>query len=227
MLPKRSFPGDASCQCQYNDHVPFTIRDFRAADFEMLWRIDQECFPPGISYSRAELKSYIQHRASYTLVAVSVAGSGTNPDDGNKAERAGGIATSHGSIAGFIVAESSPQAGHIITIDVIAAARRFGAGSQLLRSAEDRLRAARCKTVALETAVDNISALSFYKRHGYSVVRNLSSLLLERSGRLGSRKSSGKSSGKAARPRLLASLWEPAQREAPLNTTRGALPLAI
>ena len=61
--------------------------------------------------------------------------------------------------------------GHIITIDVIAAARRFGVGSLLLRAAEDRLREAGSTSVELETAVDNISALSFYKRHGYSVVR--------------------------------------------------------
>jgi ribosomal protein S18 acetylase RimI-like enzyme len=61
--------------------------------------------------------------------------------------------------------------GHIITIDVIAAARRFGVGSVLLRAAEDRLIVADCRLVELETAIDNVSALSFYKRHGYSVIR--------------------------------------------------------
>jgi ribosomal protein S18 acetylase RimI-like enzyme len=44
-------------------------------------------------------------------------------------------------------------------------------GSQLLHAAEDRLRAAGSDAVGLETAVDNLAALSFYKRHGYSVVR--------------------------------------------------------
>ena len=61
--------------------------------------------------------------------------------------------------------------GHIITIDVVAADRRSGVGSQLLRAAEDRLRAMGSSAVGLETAVDNVSALSFYKRHGYSVVK--------------------------------------------------------
>jgi len=126
--------------------VPFAIRDFRPDDFETLWRMDQECFPPGIAYSRAELKAYVRHRQSFTLVA----------DDGK--------------IAGFIVAHSAPT-GHIITIDVLPAARRSGVGSMLLQAAEERLRAAGSKGVGLETAVDNISALSFYKRHGYSVVR--------------------------------------------------------
>ena len=41
----------------------------------------------------------------------------------------------------------------------------------LLRAAEDRLRAAGSRAVGLETAVDNLSALSFYKRHGYNVVK--------------------------------------------------------
>lgn len=78
-----------------------------------------------------------------------------------------------GSIAGFIVAEVERGAGHIITIDVMASARRHGIGSLLLGSAEERLRAAGCRLVELETAVDNASALSFYKRQGYTVVETL------------------------------------------------------
>jgi [ribosomal protein S18]-alanine N-acetyltransferase len=139
----------------YNGGVPFTVRDFRSSDFETIWRIDQTCFPPGISYSRAELRFYIQRRNAFTLVATS------NED-----------LVAKGAIAGFIVAEAGPRArGHIITIDVVAAARRSGTGSLLLRAAEDRLLSLKCETVRLETSVDNVTALSFYKRHGYSVVR--------------------------------------------------------
>jgi [ribosomal protein S18]-alanine N-acetyltransferase len=54
---------------------------------------------------------------------------------------------------------------------VIGEARRFGVGSLLLRAAEDRLIMAGCRAVELETAVDNLSALSFYERHAYSAVR--------------------------------------------------------
>jgi ribosomal protein S18 acetylase RimI-like enzyme len=71
---------------------------------------------------------------------------------------------------GFIVAHDG-STGHVITIDVDTTARRAGVGSLLLRAAEDRLRAAGCRAVGLETAVDNLSALSFYKRHGYNVIR--------------------------------------------------------
>ncbi len=134
----------------YNGAVPFTIRDFQPADFDVLWRIDQQCFPPGISYSRTELRHYTRRRGAFTLVAIDI----------------------KGEIVGFIVAHGGNR-GHIITIDVLASARRSGTGSGLLRAAEERLQAAGSPEVWLETAVDNVSALSFYKCHGYSIVKTL------------------------------------------------------
>ena len=133
---------------RYNDAVPFVIRDSKPADFETLWQMDQECFPPGIAYSREELKAYMRGKGSFTLVAAG--------DDV--------------AIAGFLVAYGG-MTGHIITIDVASFTRRSGVGSLLLSAAEDRLRADGSQAVGLETAVDNLSALSFYKRHGYSVIK--------------------------------------------------------
>lgn len=130
--------------------MSFLLRDFEPEDFETLWRMDQECFPPEISYSRRELGLYIRRRGSFTIVAV---GSSDN------------------SIVGFIVAYGARPTGHIITIDVVAGARRLGVGSILLRAVENRLLAAGAHAIGLETAVDNIAALAFYKRHGYGVVR--------------------------------------------------------
>jgi [ribosomal protein S18]-alanine N-acetyltransferase len=131
----------------YNVAVTLTLRDFQPHDFESLWRMDQECFPQGISYSRQELKTYMRYRGSFTLVAME-----------------------EQEIRGFIVAKSG-STGHIITIDVGPRARRSGVGSLLLKGAEDRLRTEGSRAIGLETAVDNMAALSFYKRHGYTVVR--------------------------------------------------------
>jgi len=143
----------------YNGPVEFLLREFREQDFDALWAIDQRCFAPGVAYSRRELAVYIRRRGSFTVVAegveAEVASSGI---DGSR-------------IVGFIVAEAyRRRVGHIISIDVLAASRRFGLGSRLLAAAEERLKAAACQTVVLETAVDNTAALAFYKRHGYSVV---------------------------------------------------------
>jgi [ribosomal protein S18]-alanine N-acetyltransferase len=152
--------------------VPFIIRDFEPADFETLWRIDQVCFPRGISYSRAELKFYIRRQGAFTLVALETAQSAmAAPDSGRTIKNSLPTPAADSAVSGFIVAEANRESGHIITIDVLAAARRAGVGSLLLRGAEDRLRFARCRVVELETAVDNVAALSFYKRHGYNVIR--------------------------------------------------------
>jgi ribosomal protein S18 acetylase RimI-like enzyme len=151
--------------------VPFSVRDFKSADFDTLWRIDQSCFASGISYSRAELRFYIRRPASFTLVAVGVA-AGDSPEALSGEKKSSPVVVDDATVAGFIVAEAGPRArGHIITIDVVAAARRFGVGSLLLRAAEDRLILAECRAVELETAVDNMSALAFYQRHGYSVIK--------------------------------------------------------
>ena len=132
----------------YNVAVAIVVRDYKPEDFESLWRMDQECFPPGISYSKQELSGFVRHRGSFTLVAT---------DDKEK-------------LQGFIVAHCAAS-GHVITIDVGPGTRRAGVGSLLLRAAEERMRAAGCRAVGLETAVDNLTALSFYKRHGYDVIR--------------------------------------------------------
>ena len=132
--------------------VQFTIRDYRPEDFQTLWALDQSCFPPAIAYTQYELRSYLRRPRAFALVAES--------------EAAGGA-----EVAGFVVAESAREIGHIITIDVKSSARRQRVGSALLEAAESQLLGARCKVVRLETAVDNLAALAFYKRHGYDLLK--------------------------------------------------------
>ena len=147
IVPYNAFVSTAERSVPSGD---FFLRDYKKDDFDMLWRIDQQCFPPEIAYSTQELRMYMQHRGAFTLVAA---------------------AREDGPAAGFIVAHGGVVQGHIVTIDVSEQARRAGVGSLLLSGAEDRLRVSGSAAVALETAVDNAPALSFYKRHGYSVVR--------------------------------------------------------
>lgn len=127
----------------------FKLRDFAPEDFDTLWRLDQNCFPPGISYSKPELRTYIRRPGSFTLVVTNGA---------------------QDTVAGFIVVQCGAT-GHVITIDVDPGARRAGVGSLLLQAAEDRLRREGSRAVGLETAVDNLAAFAFYKRHGYNVIR--------------------------------------------------------
>jgi [ribosomal protein S18]-alanine N-acetyltransferase len=141
-------------------HAGFRIREFRRRDFNVLWEIDQKCFPPGISYSQMELLTYMRRLRSFTLVAEQA-------EDGSRSGEGG-------TLVGFIVAEAARHTtAHIITIDVLEEARRSGVGSRLLTAAEERLREAGCRAVFLETAVDNRAALAFYKRHQYFLVKTL------------------------------------------------------
>ncbi len=140
------------------------IREFRRSDFDELWRLDQECFDPGISYTRMELDHYVRRRRAFTLIAET----GHNETPSKRGAKAAP------QIVGFIVVEQDSRGvAHVITIDVRAAARRTGVGSRLMNAAEEKLKAAGCHAIFLETAVDNVSALSFYKRHGYSVLKTI------------------------------------------------------
>jgi ribosomal-protein-alanine N-acetyltransferase len=152
--------------------VQFTLRDYRPEDFNTLWEIDQSCFAPGIAYSQFELRSYIRRSGTFTLVA-----------------EAEGSSPASRITLGFLIAEARRGAGHVITLDVRPQARRHGVGSALMEIAESRMADAKCRLVRLETAVDNVSALAFYKRQQYDVVQTIpryysngtDALLLEKS----------------------------------------------
>jgi ribosomal-protein-alanine N-acetyltransferase len=161
------------------------IRDYHPDDFDTLWQLDQECFPPGIAYSRQELGTYIRNRATFTLVAtenvasvertllpagaIKKVGHEHHPPRSNTTSKSS-QESSPNEVQGFIVVHRAAT-GHVITIDVKTEARRSGVGSLLLKAAEQRLLEAGCQSVGLETAVDNVTALKFYKRHGYTVIR--------------------------------------------------------
>ncbi|MGI9104068.1 MAG: GNAT family N-acetyltransferase [Terriglobales bacterium] len=143
--------------------MPYQFRDSLAADFRELWRIDQQCFAPGIAYSQRELAWYMAMRGAFTIVAEQESSDtvGKSEDDSR-------------SIVGFLVGQKHARGmGHVVTIDVLPQARRSGVGSQLMNECERRLSSMGCKSVYLEMAVDNAPALRFYKRHGYSILKTI------------------------------------------------------
>lgn len=120
------------------------IRQYEARDFGALYKLDQACFPPGISYSKFSLQYFISLPGADCMVA----------EDGK-------------ATAGFILAETHPPLAHIITLDVAASYRRAGLGSQLLAEMEKHFWYKEVKSVLLETAVDNESGIAFWQHHGY------------------------------------------------------------
>lgn len=128
------------------------LRTFQMADFETLWAIDQVCYEPGIAYSRRELKNYLSFPGADCVVA----------------ETQGAAAGESGrKIIGFCVTAQRGEWGYIVTIDVLAEARRHGVGSKLLEEIERRMAQRGVKEIALETATDNEAGIAFWKKHAY------------------------------------------------------------
>ncbi len=139
------------------------IREATREDFDTLWRIDQQCFEPGISYTRRELLWYMNLRGAFTIV--------------------GEICGANGKwkIEGFAVGQQPRRGlGHVVTIDVLPDVRRTGLGTRLMQEIEDRLKQDGCETMFLETAVNNLPAIKFYKRLGYSVVKTIPRYYLDK-----------------------------------------------
>jgi len=145
----------------------FTTREYRARDFDRLWQIDQSCFPEGVAYTQMELMGFIARRKVIALVAEE------GPAN-TAAEKAGDSSPAPSRIAGFVVALSlRGRIGHVVTLDIVPEARRFGLASRLMQECEQRLRTAGCVQVYLETAVNNEPALRLYRKLGYEIVRTL------------------------------------------------------
>jgi [ribosomal protein S18]-alanine N-acetyltransferase len=124
--------------------MPITIRPYDANDFTKLHRLDQACFPAGISYSRWSLQYFLNLPTADCLVAEDLK-----------------------QIVGFILAEENPPLAHIITLDVADTHRRMGTGTALLREMEQHFAFHGVQSVLLETSVENESGIAFWEHHGY------------------------------------------------------------
>src|SRR5690242_17274495 len=114
------------------------LRSYDPRDFSALFRLDQSCFPAGISYSKTTLRYFLSLRSADCLLAIEDA-----------------------HIAGFILTEENPPLAHIITLDVAEEFRRRGIGSALLAESERNLTLRGVRHVLLETATGNEAGVAF------------------------------------------------------------------
>src|ERR1700730_1714972 len=133
------------------------LRSYDPRDFAALYKLDQSCFPAGISYSKTTLRYFLSLRSAECLIAM----------DGTQ-------------IAGFILTEENPPLAHVITLDVAEKFRRRGIGSTLLGESERNLRLRGVRTVLLETAATNEAGVAFWQRHGYRIEATLKRYYLGR-----------------------------------------------
>ena len=141
----------------YNPAMPPTLRAYDPHDFAALFKLDQSCFPAGISYSRTTLRYFL------TLPSADCT-----------------IAELDGRIAGFILSEENPPLAHIITLDIAVEHRRLGFGTTLLETQEANLASRGVRSILLETAIDNEPAVAFWKSRGYRIEATLKRYYLGR-----------------------------------------------
>src|SRR5258707_14708404 len=130
--------------------MALTLRSYEPHDFAALHKLDQSCFPAGISYSKTTLRYFLKLASADCVIAV----------EGDH-------------LAGFVLSEENPPLAHIITLDVAEKQRRNGVGTALLRQLESNLSARGVRSVLLETAMDNEAAVAFWQRHGYRIEATL------------------------------------------------------
>ena len=137
--------------------MPPTLRSYEPHDFAALHKLDQACFPAGISYSKTTLRYFL------TLPSADCT-----------------IAELDGRIVGFILSEENPPLAHIITLDVDAKYRRQGVGRTMLQTQEANLAARGVRSILLETAIDNEATVAFWRSHGYRIEATLKRYYLGR-----------------------------------------------
>src|SRR5260370_6045176 len=121
--------------------MALTLRSYEPHDFAALHKLDQACFPPGISYSKTTLRYFLTLASSDCVVAV----------EGNH-------------VTGFVLSEENPPLAHIITLDVAEKQRRNGIGTALLLALESNLSALGVRSRLLATPTENEAAVAFSQR---------------------------------------------------------------
>jgi ribosomal-protein-alanine N-acetyltransferase len=122
------------------------LRDYVPSDLADVVRIENECFPPAIAYSREVLKSEFESSGSVSL-----------------------IAELNGSIVGLILAnyQTKRPDGYISSVDVSKSHRREGIARQLVTAVESDFMARGNRQVVLEVGIENHEATQLYYKLGY------------------------------------------------------------
>lgn len=135
----------------------FKIREAIRPDFPTLLSIDHECFAQNIAYDAEELTYFMNRRHSRTLVA--------------EVDR---------QIVGFLLDDiealhNGPPVATLVTLDVLEFMRRSGIGTALLGHSERTLREKEVSRYQLQVDITNSTAIEFYKRAGFVILKTLES----------------------------------------------------
>jgi ribosomal protein S18 acetylase RimI-like enzyme len=127
------------------------IRKYRDRDLSKLYEIDKVCFAPHIAFSKAEILCQLRDRASITR-----------------------IAEIDGAVVGFVLGRvDAPLFGHVLTLDVLPAARRARIGTSLMDALHAEFRKHHVLWTVLEVSASDSGARQFYERLDYRYIETL------------------------------------------------------
>ena len=128
------------------------IRDYRSADLEAIFRLDQICFAAEFRFDRESMKNFAEARQAVALVAQTAAG----------------------EVAGFLIVHVERVfallVGYVVTLDVAPEFRRMGLGGALMDEASRRVTAAGVHRMELHVYDENAEAIRFYESRGFARV---------------------------------------------------------
>ena len=125
------------------------LRDYRYADLEAIFRLDQICFAAEFRFDRESMQYFAEVRQAVALVAD----------------------TGAGEVAGFVIVHveraSAARVGYVVTLDVAPELRRMGLAGALMDEASRRVVAVGGNRMELHVFVGNAEAIRFYESRGY------------------------------------------------------------
>jgi ribosomal-protein-alanine N-acetyltransferase len=128
------------------------LRDYREADLEDLFHLDEICFAEEFRFDRKSMRRFAAAQHAIPLVAEKKSG----------------------EIVGFVIAHLERtlrgERGYVVTLDVSVAWRRVGLATRLMREVERRAFTAGARRMELDVFTGNLGAIRFYERLGYERV---------------------------------------------------------
>lgn len=127
-------------------------RLYQPGDFTQLYAIEEACFQPPLRFPRSHMRKLVNSSNGVTWVVEQ-----------------------EGALAGFAIvewfADGNVTIAYIETIEIAAAWRKQGIGSELLRRIEGSASAAGAQSIWLHVDAANESAIHLYETHGYEYQR--------------------------------------------------------
>lgn len=125
------------------------LRDYRAADLDAMFRLDQECFSEEFRFDRESIQMFAEEQGAVVRLAEKIGA----------------------EIVGFVIVHlervAKDRRGYVVTLDVAEQHRRHGIARRLMDQAEFRVATAGGRLMELHVFTGNENAIRFYEGMGY------------------------------------------------------------